>query len=141
MKTSDKGVELIKQFEGCRLTAYRCPAGVLTIGIGHTKNVKEGMTITAQEAVEYLKQDLETIEQQLNKLELDLTQNQFDALVSFCFNCGFGAFLKSTLLKRIKSGAPEPAVRSAFDMWVKVGRKTLPGLVRRRKAEADLYFS
>jgi lysozyme len=141
MKTSDKGVELIKQFEGCRLTAYRCPAGVLTIGIGHTKNVKEGMTITAHEAVEYLKKDLETIEQQLNKLELDLTQNQFDALVSFCFNCGFGAFLKSTLLKRIKSGAPEPAVRRAFDMWVKAGRKTLPGLVRRRKAEADLYFS
>lgn len=141
MKTSDKGIELIKRFEGCRLRAYRCPAGVLTIGIGHTKGVKEGMTITAQQAVEYLKSDIEHFEQQINGLQLDLTQNQFDALVSFVFNVGFGAFQKSTLLKRIKAGAPEKDIRNAFGMWVKAGRRTLPGLVARRQAEADLYFS
>ncbi len=141
MKTSYKGIELIKQFEGCRLKAYRCPAGVLTIGYGHTKNVKEGMTITAQQAVEYLKDDLEQIEKQLDGLNLDLNQNQFDALVSFIYNCGFGAFSKSTLLKRIKAGASETLIRAAFGMWTKAAGKTLPGLARRRKAEADLYFS
>lgn len=141
MKTSNKGIELIKTYEGCRLSAYRCPAGVLTIGYGHTKGVREGSSITMAEAEDLLKKDLEYFENQLTKLNLGLTQCQFDALVSFCFNCGFSSFRNSTLYRRVKSHAPEAEIRSAFAMWNRGGGKVLPGLVKRRKAEADLFFS
>ena len=132
---------MIKQFEGLRLRAYQCAAGVWTIGYGHTSGVKPGMSITAAEAENLLRGDLQKFENAVGTLGLQLTQNQFDALVSFAFNVGIAALRGSTLLRLIRSGASETAIRTAFGMWVKAGGKTLPGLVRRRKAEADLYFS
>ena len=86
MKTSPKGIALIKEFEGLRLKAYKCPGGVWTIGYGHTAGVKSGMVITEAQAEEYLKADLIVFERYLNGLGLALNQNQFDALVSFIYN-------------------------------------------------------
>ena len=90
MKISDNGIELIKKFEGCQLTAYRCPAGVLTIGYGHTKNVKEGQKITKKKAEQLLREDLERFETHVNsyRKKYKFNQNEFDALVSFAFNIG-----------------------------------------------------
>lgn len=144
MKISKDGLNLIKQFEGVRLTAYKCPAGVLTIGIGHTSaagppEVKPGMTITAQDAYEILQRDLGQYENAINNLvKVTLTQNQFDALVSFVYNVGVGAFQKSTLLKKLNAGQYD-AVPAELMKWTKAGGKELPGLVRRRRAEASLW--
>ena len=94
-------------------------------------------TITVEEAEELLAEDLEHFEDQLNSLKLDLKQYEFDALISFIFNCGFGNFLGSTLLKRIKSRRGD--IQEAFLMWNKSGGKVLNGLISRRKSEADLF--
>ena len=91
MKTSNNGLQLIKNFEGCRLTAYKCPAGVWTIGYGHTAGVKQGMTITQEQADNYLKSDLVIYENHVNNLNRSFNQNEFDALVSFTYNCGAGS--------------------------------------------------
>lgn len=144
MKVSKDGLNLIKEFEGVRLTAYKCPADVWTIGIGHTSaagapEVKPGMTITLQEAYDILNSDLGQYEDAVNKLvKVPLTQNQFDALVSFVYNVGVGAFQKSTLLKKLNDGQYN-AVPGELMKWTKAGGKELPGLVRRRRAEAALW--
>lgn len=140
MKTSDKGLELIKAHEGLMLRAYKCPAGVWTIGYGSTTGVKEGDVITNKQAEDLLRKDLATAEAEVNRHKLPLNQRQFDALVSFVFNVGKGNFRRSTLLKRIKENVFHPDIPFQFSRWDKGGGKVLPGLVRRRKDEAKLYF-
>lgn len=140
MKTSQQGVDLIKAHEGFRLNAYLCPAGVPTIGYGHTKDVKLGDKITSEQAEKFLIEDLVTAENEANKHNLNINQNQFDALVSFIFNVGVGNFRKSTLLKRLKANPNDTDIEVQFNRWIYGGGKILPGLVKRRKAEAELYF-
>lgn len=149
MRTSNKGIELIKRYEGCRLTAYRCAAGVPTIGWGHTKGVKMGMKITQAQADAMLVEDLKVYEAPVIKYYLNagikLTQNQFDALVSLCYNGGAGAVTKSllTLVKGYAAGRTK--MQTIVTWWtthyVKGGNKVLSGLVRRRKEEAILFSS
>lgn len=140
MKTSNKGIDLIKKYEGFRAKAYKCPAGKWTIGYGHTLNVKSTDVISLDEAEYFLKKDVEFAEKEVNRHNLDINQNQFDALVSFVFNLGVGNFARSTLLRKIKSNANDPTIRKEFERWVYAGGKALNGLVRRRREEADLYF-
>jgi lysozyme len=149
---SDKGIQLIEQFE-CSgdvtkfLKAYLCPAGVWTIGIGTTvypdgQKVKQGDLITKEQAYDYLRFDLAYTEKQVDSYTTDsINQNQFDALVSFAYNVGTGALKSSTLLKKVNANPSDPTIRKEFERWVHGGGKVLPGLVTRRKAEADLYFS
>lgn len=141
MKTSQKGIDLIKHFEGCRLVGYPDFTGIATIGYGHTRVAKIGWKITEEAAEKLLVEDLTIIEAQLNKLNLDLTQNQFDAVVSFVFNLGIGNFSKSTLLKKIKQDQTNFDIAFEFIKWTRAGRTILPGLELRRKAEAKLYFT
>ena len=140
MRTSRKGIELIKAHEGLRLNAYLCPAGVPTIGYGHTYNVKMGDRITEEQAERLLIGDLILAETEVNRYGFDLTQNQFDALVSFVYNIGAGNFRSSTLLKRLKANPNDPDIAKQFSRWVYGGGKVLPGLVRRRNEESKLYF-
>lgn len=141
MRTSRKGIEFIKAHEGLRLDAYLCPAGVQTIGYGHTYNVKMGDRITAEQAERLLIGDLAVAEREVNRYGFDLTQNQFDALVSFVFNVGVGNFRSSTLLKRIKENPNHPDIQNQFKRWIYAGGRVLPGLVKRREEEAKLYFN
>lgn len=140
MRISDEGLALIKSFEGLRLNAYLCPAKVWTIGYGHTQGVEKGQTITEIEAENLLKDDLSGFEKAVKKCNLELNQNQFDALVSFTFNVGAGNLSKSTLLKKAKNDPLDPTIREEFMKWNKAKGETLAGLTRRRKAEANLYF-
>lgn len=140
MKTSDAGLNLIKQFEGLSLKAYKCPAGVWTIGYGSTSGVKQGMVITERQAVERLKQDVRVAEVALNKLGVNFAQNQFDALVSWIFNLGAGAFATSTLKKRILAQADDEAICAEIVKWIHAGGKPLTGLKRRRVAEANMFI-
>ena len=140
MKSSDLLLNKIIDFEGCKLTAYRCPAGVWTIGVGHTRGAKQGQKITEAQAISLLKGDLLPCENYVNNLGVYKTQGQFDALVDFCFNLGTGALGRSTLLKFIRQGKAEQYIRGEFAKWVKSGGKTLAGLVKRRAWEADRYF-
>lgn len=140
MNISETGIQLIKKFEGCSLKAYKCPAGIWTIGYGHTSGVKEGQTITKKEAEAYLKQDLTTFETLVSNLvTVAINQNQFDALVSFCYNLGPGNLRSSTLLKRINAGDFNGAAEE-FDRWIYAGGKKLSGLVKRRAAEKALFL-
>jgi lysozyme len=145
-KTSDKGVSLIKAHEGLRLNAYLCPAKVWTIGYGHTSaagepKVIQGMRITRAEAETILRRDLATFERGVNRLvSVPLTQNQFDALVSFAFNVGLGAFQRSTLLKKLNAGRYKD-VPAELMKWTRGGGRELPGLVNRRRDEAGLWRS
>lgn len=133
------GLKLIESFEGNKLTAYLCPAKVWTIGVGHTgPDVKPGMTITPAQSLMLLQADLDRFEEAVAKAAPNATQNQFDAMVSLAFNIGVGAFLGSSVLREHKAGR-HVAASDAFTMWVKGGGKVLPGLVRRRAAEAALY--
>ena len=139
MKLSQKGLQLIKDFEGLELKAYVCPAGVLTIGYGSTgSHVKKGMVITEGEAEKLLQTDLLRFEESVNNLvKVPLTQGQYDALVSFAFNCGAGALAESTLL-RLLNGGDYKGAADQFKRWTNQG---LAGLVRRRKAEETLFLS
>ena len=141
MKTSHKGIALIKEFEGLRLKAYKCPGGVWTIGYGHTVGVKSGMVITERQAEEYLKADLIAFEKYLNGLGLAINQNQFDALISFIYNVGTGNFSKSTLLRKVRANPQDNSIMDEFLRWVYSKGRVLPGLQRRRLAEMKLYFS
>ena len=141
MTASVKAYELIKRFEGLRLDAYHCPASVLTIGYGHTKDVRPGLRINAEKANSLLKSDIELVESQLNALDLKLTQNQYDALVSFIFNVGFSNFRQSNLLSKIRINPNDNSIMDEFLRWVYAGGKVLVGLQRRRLAEMKLYFS
>ena len=142
MKTADPGVNLIKTFEGFSANSYLCPAGVWTIGYGHTgPEVKEGLRITETEGQAILKKDLIRFEKIVeDNVKVELSQNQFDALVSFIFNIGGGAFKESTLLKRLNSKEdPNTAAREEMPRWNKGGERVLEGLKRRRNAEVELF--
>ena len=135
MKISQTGLNLIKQFEGCHLTAYKDPVGIPTIGYGHTKGVKLGQKITQAQADEYLKQDIASSEKAVSKYKYDYNQNQFDALVSFTFNCGAANLKKITdngnrTLAQISARLPN---------YNKASGKVLAGLTRRRAAEKALF--
>ena len=139
MQISKTGLDLIKNFEGLYLNAYRCPAGVPTIGYGHTAGVAMGQTITQQQADDYLRRDVRQFERAVSRLaRVPLTQGQFDALVSFAFNLGEGALAQSTLLRLLNAGDYAGAA-AQFDRWNKAGGRVLPGLVRRRAAERALF--
>lgn len=141
MEISNRGIELIKKFEGLRLTAYRCSAGVLTIGYGHTRGVKAGDLITARQADEFLREDVRSAELVVNlDVKVWLSQGQFDALVSFVFNLGAGNFVKSTLLRKLNDGNYVGAA-DQFGRWIYAGKTELPGLIRRRAAERELFLS
>ena len=133
------GLVLIKNFEGLRLTAYKCPAGVPTIGYGHTKNVKMGDVITPDIADSYLYEDVQSSVKAVNEYDkiYNFTQNEFDALVSFTFNCGKGNLTKLTG----KGTRSKSLIGQKILEYNKAGGKVLNGLVRRRQAEHDLYFT
>lgn len=141
MHIDEQGLQLIKEFEGLRLDAYRCPAGVWTIGYGHTAGVRPGDTLTAQMADVLLRQDVTAAEGCVNRhATVSLTQNQFNALVSFVFNLGCENFRRSTLLKKLNAGDVQGAAEELL-RWVRAGNVTLSGLVRRRMAEKALFES
>ena len=139
MNIGQKGIELIKHFEGCELEAYKCPAGVWTIGYGHIKGVSEGMSITQEQAEQMLLDELKEYENYINELVVvDLSQNQFDALVSWVYNLGPANLQSSTLLKVLNSG-DYSGVPAQIERWNKAGGKVLEGLIRRREAESALF--
>ena len=136
MKINKAGLELIKSFEGCHLTAYKCPADVWTIGYGHTLGVYEGMKITQAEAEQYLKDDMAKYESYVKRFcKLELNENQFSALVSFTYNCGVGNL--QTLIRNRNTDQ----IAEALLLYNKAKGKVLTGLVRRRKAERELFLS
>lgn len=138
MKTSQRGINLIKEFEGLRLTAYRCPAGVYTIGYGHTRGVKRGMKITEEEASAYLATDLRNSEKAVERYisVYHWNQNEYDALVSFTFNCG-----TTNLRSLLRNGRRNRVqIAAALPLYRKAGGKVLKGLERRRAAEKALFL-
>jgi lysozyme len=137
---SDKGLTLTKSFEGLHLTAYKDCASVWTIGYGHTgPDLYNGMTINEAEAETLLHADLaEAVECVNRAVTATVSQNQFDAMVDFCFNAGRGNFLQSTLLRKVNLGDFAGAT-AQFGLWVHAGGEIVDGLVRRRKAEAELF--
>ncbi len=145
---TEKGLELIKYFEGCRLTAYKCPAGVWTIGYGATRyadgtKVKEGDKLKSkEEAVELLKVMIKSYENSVDKLVTSkINPFQRDALTSFTYNLGAMNLGKSTLLKKVNRNPDDPTIKEEFAKWVHSGKKVLKGLVNRRNAEIELYYS
>ncbi len=141
MRTSEEGVNLIKSFEGFSHRAYKCPAGVWTVGYGSTgPHVKSNTLVTTAEATELLKKDLEKFEKCINgAVKVGLLQCQFDALVSFVYNVGPGSFLTSTLLKYLNQGNMLEA-SNQFLRWTLAGGKRLPGLLTRRTKERALFL-
>lgn len=146
MQTSDKGIALIKEFEGCKLTAYQDSVGVWTIGYGWTqpvdgKPIRAGMTIKQETAERLLKTGLVSYEIAVSRLvKVSLTQGQFDALVSFTYNLGARSLSTSTLLRKLNAGDYAGAA-DEFLRWNKAGGKVLNGLTRRREAERALFLS
>lgn len=146
-KTGQKGLKLIKEFEGFRSKPYLCSANVPTVGYGATyypngkKVTLNDQPITEEYAVQLLSTMLDTFEKAVDSFcRDDINQDQFDALVSFAYNLGNGSLKSSTLLKKVNANPNDPTIRDEFMKWVNAGGKKLPGLVRRRQAEADLYF-
>ena len=135
MKINNEGLALIKSFEGCRLVAYKCPAGVWTIGYGHTAGVCEGQVITQAQADNMLKSDMKKYEKYVtDNVKIPLNENQFSALVSFCYNCGVGNL--RTLVKNRNA----QQIADAMILYNKASGKVLAGLVRRREAERKLFL-
>lgn len=142
MKISQKGLNLIKSFEGLELKAYKDSVRVVTIGYGSTgAHVSMDQTITAQQAEDLLRKDVSRFEEGVTKLvKVPLNQNQFDALVSFSFNLGLGNLGSSTLLKKLNASDYQGAALE-FERWNKAGGKILNGLTKRRLAEKELFLS
>lgn len=144
MKTSERGIDLIKHFEGFAPSVYLCPAGKKTVGYGHVVRDGEGFThpLTEYEATELLITDLTKRYEPrvLEAVDVPLTQGQFDALVSFCYNLGPAALETSTLLSFLNLGDYEKAA-GQFTRWNKAAGKVLDGLTKRREAERDLFLS
>lgn len=143
MKLSQKIKNMIKAWEGCKLTAYRCPSGLLTIGYGHTgPDVTPGKQILQADADALFENDIKKFADSV-AAELDgasINGNQFDALVSLAYNIGIHAFHKSTLFKKVMANPSDKSIRSEFVKWIYGGGRILPGLVKRRIAEANHYF-
>jgi len=147
-KIGTKGLDLIKSFEGLKLKPYLCPANVPTVGYGSTfyendKKVKlTDPSITEQRASELLLDSLKGFERYVDSYcRDDINQNQFDALVSFCYNLGPANLKSSTLLKKANVNPNDPTIEQEFLRWNKAGGRALKGLTKRRQAESDLYFS
>jgi lysozyme len=146
--TSKNGIDLVKSFEGFSSKPYMCPASVCTIGYGTTRypngtkiSIKDA-PITEAKALEYLIFDMKAFERNVDAYcRDDINQNQFDALVSFCYNVGPNALKSSTLLKKVNINPNDPTIANEFAKWNKGGGKVLKGLVRRRKEESELYFT
>ena len=147
MKTSQSGIDLIKWWEGFRSQAYKDSVGLPTIGYGTLIDTIDEQylltaTITMEVAERLLKLELVDIEWRMNRLiQQPINQNQFDSLASFCYNLGTGNLKRSTLLKKININPSDPTIRAEFAKWHNAGGVELKGLVRRRQAEADLYFT
>jgi len=147
-KVSQRGIDLIKKYEGLKLAPYLCPANIPTIGYGSTfysNGVKVKMTdahITEGKASELLRNLLITFEKGVDSFTTDLvSQNQFDALVSFAYNCGLSNLKSSTLIKKVNINPNDPTIKAEFLKWNRGGGRVIPGLSKRRQEEADLYFS
>lgn len=141
-QNQDAGLALVKQFEGCRLTAYQDIVGVWTIGYGETQNVHPGMTITQEQADEMVKTRYEEFQNKVKALlHVGVTQNQLGALTSFAYNLGVGSLANSTLLRLLNQGQPASVVAEQFGKWVMAGGKVVQGLVSRRSAEAKLFLT
>lgn len=142
MKTSHDGREFIKAREGVRLSAYLDSAGIPTVGVGHTgRGVHLGMKITQDQVDELLTHDLESAERCVNRhVTVPLSQQQFDALVSFTFNLGCGALMHSTLLRKLNAGDYNGAAEE-FHKWCHAGGRELAGLVTRRNLEKEMFLS
>lgn len=137
--TSQRGIDLIKEFEGLRLQSYKDSAGVWTIGYGHTKTAEPGQSITKEGAENLLRLDLVTHNEPINRLvKVPLNQKQFDALSSFVFNLGGKNFANSTLLKKLNAGDYDGAANE-FGRWIYAGGKPLNGLAKRRAKEKLLF--
>lgn len=141
MKTSKKGIEFIKSFEKFMPSTYLCQSNILTIGWGHTKNVRINQTCTQAEAEEWLQEDIAEVEAEINRIEQPLTQNQYDALVSLCFNIGVTAFRHSTLRKKLELNPNDATIKQEFGRWIYSKKKVSKGLQRRRLQEVNIYFS
>jgi len=148
MNINQRGLEIIRSFEGIRLTPYLCSAKIPTIGYGCTiyptgkKVTMSDAPITIAKANELLKKDLEFFEFGIERLVTsELNENQFSALVSFAFNCGLGNFKSSTLCKKVNANPSDATIKNEFMRWNKGGGQELAGLTRRRNVEAELYFS
>ena len=146
MKISNNCLDLVEHYEGLRLEAYRCPAGVLTIGYGTIRypegeKVKEGDTCTKEQAEVWLKYELNKASDHLNDQKWDLNQNQHDALCSFIYNLGWGALKGSTLYLLIDKNINDPKIGMEFYRWVRAGGEVLKGLQFRRLSEYHLYVT
>lgn len=140
MKTSQRGVDLIKEFEGFRANAYRDPVGIWTIGYGFIKGVRQGDTISKEQAETRLKMELREYEQGvIEATNGEATQNEFDALVCFAFNVGVSGMKRSSVIKA-HNRCDKLSASRAFGLWNKAGGKVFAGLTRRRRAEANLYL-
>ena len=146
MKLNKAGADLIKSFEGCKLDAYKCSANKETIGYGNTfyedgTPVKMGDKITKERAESLFELIADSFASKVKPLvTANVNSNQFDALVSFAYNCGIANLKSSTLLRKVNANPNDPTIAAEFEKWNKAGGKVLAGLTRRRKAEADLYF-
>ena len=140
MKPSDACIEFIKGFEGFRANAYKCPAGVWTIGYGTTEYVTPGDTVTEEQACDLLRKDVQEAADAVDDLvDVELSQSQYDALCSFIYNVGRTAFQNSTMLKMLNRGQSAAAIGPQFDRWIKAGGQVKPGLVRRRADERKMF--
>jgi len=147
-RVDQKGIDLITSFEGLYLTPYLCPANVPTIGYGTTRyynGIKVSMSdlpISKEKAVEYLMNDIHQFELAVDAIAIDtVTQNQFNALVSFAYNLGSNALKGSTLLKKVNTNPNDPTIAQEFPRWNRADGKVVKGLTRRREAESALYFT
>jgi lysozyme len=148
MQISQRGLDLIKRFEGFRSKPYLCPAGVPTIGYGSTyyengaKVKLSDKPISEEWAEELLKKTVVHYERGVDAMtQNNINQNQFDALVSFAYNTGLVNYKNSTLLKRVNANPNDPDIEKQFMRWVRAGGKVIKGLITRRQEEARLYFS
>jgi lysozyme len=145
MEVNKAGKDLIKRFEGCKLKAYKCPAGLWTISWGLTfypdgTKVKEGDVITQQQAEDYFNAIVDDFAKKVDALiKSNMSDNNFSALVSFAYNVGMGNFQRSTLLRKVNSNPKDKTILAEFMKWTRANNVVLKGLVRRREAEAKLY--
>jgi lysozyme len=143
----NKGMPIIRKYEGLRLRAYICPSGLPTIGYGATfyengSRVQMGDVITIDRADKLLHFQVKLFADEVKKIvKSELNENQLGALTSFCFNVGGARFASSTLAKKANANPNDPTIRAEFMRWTRGGGKVLPGLVKRREEEANLYYA